>query len=480
MSTDAAGSGLALDPGTIPKRKRPSICKGLLCCMSITGLVFVVLGAITIFIAVLDPVVFPHRSQYATRQELAKGDPSLLVKPLVNETQTFDIAVTVWMRDGTVEVSKDILPKEIPLFSDVIFKGLTLKDKRVVKRVNFEIPTALFRSHELSYYDLRAGFTLIPTFPSPLDYAANYSSWITSLERLPLSINRPTSLREQIIEANGINVPLIEFHEARTFCEDGDSSDVLKVNDELDEDDWLEQEFKFGFRKVPVPSPPRDPYALNKAKYVVSIKDRGESFLEKHPHVVTKSHIRVADFTRPFNRERFLREHIRLKSYACQPTRWGPSVLWGACIQRSFWNVGNFETHVKLGIPVATRNRTIIGNRTEYAYAPHLAAQPNAHGPKDLIPFPVNREDCDPERGMINDTLAVTWRISYSGRSALKMLIGDNAPEWNGPNIDASDQGKFMDHHDKAYVDSLFFGHSHYDNYHPWRQLISEVLSQAL
>jgi len=93
--------------------------------------------------------------------------PDLIVRPLIDESQTFDIAVSVWLRataeeeavyrrNGTVDVvvigdegekiedpqeeREDIL--ETPLFSDIVFRGLHLKDKGISQKVQFRLPTA--------------------------------------------------------------------------------------------------------------------------------------------------------------------------------------------------------------------------------------------------------------------------------------------------------------------------------------------------
>ncbi|KIJ29223.1 hypothetical protein M422DRAFT_188779 [Sphaerobolus stellatus SS14] len=125
-------------------------------------------------------------------------DRRTVVRPLVDGTQTFDIAATVWIREPSSQLEDEIeggedegtqsdsdVPHEIPLFSDIIFRRLTLKDKRALKEVNLQIPTEVFKSRKLSNFDIRATFALIPNSPSLLDYAVNYSTWIPSSIKNP-------------------------------------------------------------------------------------------------------------------------------------------------------------------------------------------------------------------------------------------------------------------------------------------------------
>jgi hypothetical protein len=123
----------------------------------------------------------PHKEHYfnATQDPL----PNLIVRPLIDENQTFDIAVSVWLRateeeeaayrrNRTADVvigdkGEGILTKidvpigvgdandkiedpqderedilETPLFSDIVFRGLRLKDKGISQKVQFRLPTA--------------------------------------------------------------------------------------------------------------------------------------------------------------------------------------------------------------------------------------------------------------------------------------------------------------------------------------------------
>jgi hypothetical protein len=159
---------------------------------------------------------------------------SSVVQPLISKEQTFDVAVSVWVR-GTKKEEKAWRaiqaifdkagrnPKTLrmetgldeeglgflntgdekmlyhPIFSDIVFRGLRLSDKHVTASVNLTFPTeklyvymqlkslffSLFltplsqtsREDSLMETDLLSTFVLIPTSPSLMDSVVNYSSW---------------------------------------------------------------------------------------------------------------------------------------------------------------------------------------------------------------------------------------------------------------------------------------------------------------
>ncbi|KIJ47998.1 hypothetical protein M422DRAFT_66386 [Sphaerobolus stellatus SS14] len=500
MITKTTSSDLTFNPEIVPNRQPRSIWKDLLCSLVTIGLIFGLLIGITTISKKIDPVVHPHRRLYATPDQIMQ--PSQVVKPLIDEKQTFDIAVTVWIRDGTITASngtdvleveneksaknnsvstileeindfgstflkgmKDsvtALPKEILLFSEVLFRGVTLKDKRV-KKVNLEIPISLFQSTNLSHYDLRAGFALIPNSPSPLDYAVNYSSWMPPAVEIPplFPPNQSISLRERIINAYGINVPLIEFHPMKSLCIDSNRLDTME-SEELEDD--------FG-ADAPSNRLVFDLFGGFDA-YVVKIP-KGESVLSKHPYVVTRSYIQVADFTHPLNRKEFNTAHNDLKrhSTATCRIRLNKKPYWRSCSRfrnRGFKRVGNWENQIKLGIPDASKD----GNRTAYVYAPYLHSVPNAYGPKDLVPIPVNREKCHAAQSKVSDTITVPWSISYSGRSAAKMLLGESIIKDNPVDPSATEREKALAQYQKEHRDAMFHGHWHNEEYHPRRVLV--------
>lgn len=152
-----------------------------------------------------------------------------VVKPLVGKDQKFDVAVSVWIRarveeertwreslvvgaDGEEkkrEAEYSIL--ETPLFSDVVFRDLSLSDRHRRVDVPLRIPIAKLyvlstcwcsdrtrmlssptdnditysREQNLTLMDLRSSFILIPSSPSPLDRLVNYSRAYNSLGEVP-------------------------------------------------------------------------------------------------------------------------------------------------------------------------------------------------------------------------------------------------------------------------------------------------------
>lgn len=102
----------------------------------------------------------PHREKiFKVNGTLTSNDRGM-VKPLVGKDQKFDVAVSVWIRAGVEEertwresltigangeeekreAEYSIL--ETPLFSEVVFRDLTLSDKHRRVDVPLRIPTA--------------------------------------------------------------------------------------------------------------------------------------------------------------------------------------------------------------------------------------------------------------------------------------------------------------------------------------------------
>jgi hypothetical protein len=102
----------------------------------------------------------------------------LVVRPLINDQDTFDVAVTIWARatveeeernrltsgidhptildhqlvateeekgaslGWAVELLKDDYILEAPLYSDIAFRGLSFSTKEVFTSIDFRLPTA--------------------------------------------------------------------------------------------------------------------------------------------------------------------------------------------------------------------------------------------------------------------------------------------------------------------------------------------------
>lgn len=279
---------LLLNPG-LKTRKAPS---GLSCCfwttVTLASLSALGLSAVlgTTVWSLAQSARFPHKDAFHNSTHT-----TLPVIPLVNRQQLFDIGVTVWLRPTEEEMGRrraaresavslgEVVPgdgkerekddwaveqeerdldrEETALYSDVAFKGMRLTDKNVQKLINFRVPTAalcvllpLAPSHgadrlrscglNLTHWDLRASFVLIPTSPSPLDYIQKFSHYMPSADkmyrrplrswpcvilgcplvpgclpnpcRFPLgSATRKRTMADDLVDSFGIEVPLLIF-----------------------------------------------------------------------------------------------------------------------------------------------------------------------------------------------------------------------------------------------------------------------------
>ena len=97
----------------------------------------------------------PYRHLYHDVPLKEVSNYASVVQPLVTHNQTFDIAVTVWLRtnelrehaepvgEQDLDESQTMEVLETPLFSDIAFRGLTLGQKDVFSVVNFSVPMAI-------------------------------------------------------------------------------------------------------------------------------------------------------------------------------------------------------------------------------------------------------------------------------------------------------------------------------------------------
>lgn len=151
-----------LDPGPPPRPKRKLGCKTILW----TLLALLGLGVLSLIIVFLrrfaDGFKDPHSDLY---QDLTQPyRPQDVVRPLIDNNQTFDIIATVWLRTEQNTTANDIVEtyqenwnnagagykkwttgalRERAIFSKTIFTGLTLKDKQLTTSVDFQVPTSI-------------------------------------------------------------------------------------------------------------------------------------------------------------------------------------------------------------------------------------------------------------------------------------------------------------------------------------------------
>jgi hypothetical protein len=155
MSEKSFQGPLKLDPGQRPRKSRS-------CCRVTCYVVFAIFICILFWVVpyigfkFLASVFSPH-SRHFTTASVANENPSAYLAPLIDRNQTFDIAVTVWVRGhheedrsggeldgggvragGDGSEDEDLI--ETPIFSDIVFRGLKLTDKRAKANVSFRLP----------------------------------------------------------------------------------------------------------------------------------------------------------------------------------------------------------------------------------------------------------------------------------------------------------------------------------------------------
>ncbi|GLB42812.1 hypothetical protein LshimejAT787_1202610 [Lyophyllum shimeji] len=419
------------EAGKAPKtRRKISRCKRFLLGSGIVTLLATGLGAAYLLVGFARDVAKPHRGLYYKGSLDDKLNDVQVVRPLIGRDQTFDIAVTVWVRtEEEVEVPDEDVrrksslwtvkaPSVTPLYSDIVFRGLRLTDKNVFATVNFTLPTAYFRKDVLTNYDLRGSVVLVPTSPSLLDYIVDFDSWIPDIidtlpvRSWPFPLGSPDrgkkTIADKAVESFGVTVPLIQFHPILSRCEHKGLEDVL---DEFEEEDpgFLGQ--------------------LMEQKASMETTE-GKGVLSHHPYVITRTQIRVVDETTPFNRTMYNRKFNHVKRTSCgQHETLRPTAF---MCDRSYFEVGHVETQMTLAIP----NEDPTASKISLAYSPYISVTKSAVGPKDLLPIPVNREDCLVEEldEPLNDkteedkeSIDVSWKLSFSGRPYHKLFIAEAA-----------------------------------------------------
>ncbi|KAF9484579.1 hypothetical protein BDN70DRAFT_106010 [Pholiota conissans] len=473
MSSFNASSGqLRLDPG--PKARRRSRLNWKCLALSFVGVV-ALLGAFAAF-KVFRVAFMPEDFGAVTKmyQDLTVPfNASDVVQPLVDAHQTFDVVVTVWLRqdgaDPNVNARLEGGPilSERAIYSDTIFRGLKLEDKTLKTAVELRIPTEIFKNPEIWTYDLRATFVLVPASPSLLDYAVNYSSWI------PPEINYPPmrsyregyspSLIDRIIDSYGAMLPLLSLGSVNSSCP---SSPATKATYTDDMNDRTDEIYDLEIDNLKLEHPIRESW------HYTTTKER--SALEAHPYIITRSYLRVVDMTRLFNRTEYEKQHRDLRSLSCGHNN-NHIMDWRLCWRHAFANQ-NLETRIKLRKTDPLTGR----NTTEWAYAPYLSLADAAWGPLDLVKVPINREECpksasatdaEPESSA-SDFVNVVWNIAFSAKSPAKLHLEDRmglvATVYNSK-VD-TDEEKEKAHTNLEFINGLT-GHRTDENAHPRRQV---------
>ncbi|KAJ7247760.1 hypothetical protein C8J57DRAFT_1358921 [Mycena rebaudengoi] len=434
LLTTKMSSDPPLDPG-VPARKRGSFCKF---CMCISLVLFGLLLAT--FVYALGKALFgftqvSHSRMYQNQTLEEVTDRATIVRPLVDENQRFDFAVSIWaptVDENGSHRSRGVA--ETPLYSDIVFRGLRLADKHKSANLTYRLPVTIFKRLALKHNDLRASFVLIPTSPSLMDQVTDFSTWRSEYLAIPpvrswpfplgAADSRPQSVADRALDSFGISMPLLEFHEVGSRCANSTNPETSSVENEItqersddDDDDDEDGEGKEIQRKAVAKV-----HTATAPLGVSDITQFPEHALKRHPFVVTRTQIRVVDETQIFNRKLYNREHYKLRSTSCGQERYGYSVL-NLC-DRTYTKNGNWETRLELKVPDEVTGEPL----TEWAYAPYIGYAASSAGPKDISAVPVMRENCTQFENTSStdpDFITINWQLSYSGRSPLKYLGAD-------------------------------------------------------
>ncbi|KAJ7600247.1 hypothetical protein C8J56DRAFT_813027 [Mycena floridula] len=422
---------------------------------------------------------FPHIARYQNQTLEQVQNRSLVVQPLIGRDQTFDIAVSIWLlrpgrqnhnlyesntgwpmklkpaRFGFGQVLDEdwlytynrLEENEQAIYSQIVFRGLRLKDKDVHTEIQFQLPTEVFRDY-VSRGDLRASFVLIPSSPSLMDHFHSYSATESPLSHpwerrrlwsypFPLGSTdkRHRTEAELALESFAFSVPLIRRLEIPRKC---------PITTKQDEDNVL--------------------------PWLGLSRSRNEQLFQDHPFIVTRTQLRVADETHLFNKEAFDKARMQLGRYIC----FGASNC-----KRQYRYQGHLESLFELSVPNETPES---GFQTEYAYPPYLSHFGENIGPNDLLRVPISQEKCpdgdDDSKGRDSEPefMNVTWHLSYSGRSPSKMLLGE-LYQSKAPKLFRTRNNQSASEYEKAVFQSQvealngLFGHRHGEDIHPRRRL---------
>ncbi|KAF7344392.1 hypothetical protein MSAN_01920400 [Mycena sanguinolenta] len=442
-----------LDPGP-PPRKRRSFCRLCFCtCLALCGLLLV-LGIYQIGKTFFIRSQFSH-SRLFHNQTLDEVEYRMaVVRPLVDEKQLFDIAVSIWApsRNGGSNNGS-----ETALFSDIVFRGLRLSDKHKSVNLTYRLPTAVFRRSQLKEDDLRASFVLIPTEPSLVNHMIRFSTWWPQTAPRPpvrswpfplgAADSGPQSKADRALDSFGFSMPLLEFHEFGSKCT---KSPILETPS-ADEDafsDGADDGYK-------------EQNQTEKDTAGVSGTSKYPEHALTHPFIVTRTQIQAVDETHIFNFTLYDIEHNRLRGYSsflCGDKGQQPN---STLCDRTYAKNGNWETCLLLSVPNnETRHRDL-----EWAYAPYIDYTASAAGPKGSYSSP------HPEYIDIN------WQLSYSGRSPgehLNSKLLQGRP--SRPLSYAGSDYKKAIAHDKEEMLNGLAGHRFYEDAHPRRRFILIML----
>jgi len=216
----------------------------------------------------------------------------------------------------------------------------------------------------------------------------------------------PKSMRDEIIEAGAIVLPLIRFNNPpaplkanttsstasatgadtitgnlNTFVKDEDDDD--DEDGDSSETDQVQYTVINGVYHGPVTKHGKKPSGSRWANPELV-----------RPYVISRTQLRVIDSAAQYSLEGFNKQHRQYKDYACTAAdaKWRLSKLAHENCHVGWDNVGPFGLRVTLDADLDNDGRKTRAQRT---YGPSLSVKPKSYGPQDLVKIPVNRTVID-------------------------------------------------------------------------------------
>ncbi|KAJ7675487.1 hypothetical protein B0H17DRAFT_1207672 [Mycena rosella] len=325
-------SGKPLDAGA-PPRKRSSLCKfSLWVCLLFFGL-FVAVVFFAIGRSFYKFATFSHSQVYQNQTLAEVKNRAAVVRPLIDEHQGFEIAVSVWSLPVPEEDGEGIADvAETPLYSDIVFRGLRLGDKHKQAVVKYKLPVAVFRRLLLKEHHLRASFVVIPESPSLVDYMSNFSIWRPeTIQRPPVrswpfplgaADEVPQKVADRALDSFAISISLLEFHEIRSKCANDSNSNISLEDHAGKQVEGKNHDAEEGEEPEELENTESEvaDNSFNGTPGVSDIAKHPEHAVKRHPFVVTRTQIRIVEETHIFNRKAYNKEHNKLKSTSVGPS----------------------------------------------------------------------------------------------------------------------------------------------------------------
>ncbi len=319
-------------------------------------------------------------------------------------------------------------------------------------------------------------------------------------------------MRDDIIDANSITLPLISFSNppappranatspASSATATGTGPALGTAEDDDDDDDKVGDDL-FHIEDVVINGVSQGP--VTKA----GNKPSGSRWIHPElvrPHVIARTQLRVIDSSAQYNLKDFNKRHIYHKEHACTAadSKWRLSKLAHENCRTRWDQVGPFRLRVKLARDM--NESTGQQRQIQRAYAPSMTINDKV-GPQDLVKIPVNRtaivkneegvytplatynectrqyasttqlDFCQADQLLVlagNLTaIDIAWRISLSGRTPAKSWLADKLINLSPVNVahNATDLNRALQQDTHAVFDGLA-GHRHHPGSHPRRR----------